>query len=352
MALKRSELAIRLFLLVAGYILGTWQEMPSLSRRMDGDEQHEQHEQQSSTTGTTMSTFMSTSKSTSKSTSTMRLGQDKPETPAAAAFVQSMKSLSRTTTTATTTTSSSSSSSNYEYSYDPTRSAFDQAAEFSYQKILDGIVDLAQTQHERKHFDLKKWRQKTRGGLEQTDRQMLGDVYHKAQSVFEFGLGESTYIANHVGVPRYAGVDSDPQWIAMARKAVATHFRFYLADIGPTGSWGFPTYGTLPKAIMDYQVAPLFLEPLPFDVYVVDGRWRVGCLLLSFLHASARGSPHNATVVYVHDCQRQEYHLADASFNVTLPPNGGLLCEYRRWPDTTDQQIMNLWLEHHEQLKR
>ena len=176
-------------------------------------------------------------------------------------------------------------------------------------------------------------------------------------SVFEFGLGESTYIADHVGVPRYAGVDSDATWVAQARYQVAKHFRFSFADIGQTRKWGSPAED-LAKNIWNYQIAPLMMEPLPFDVYLADGRWRVGCMLISFLHASARRNtlpPHQQknltdTLVLIHDCTRQGLHKADAIFQVSQPPRGLNLCEYRRLPNTTDEQIMDMWLKYYTEV--
>ena len=71
------------------------------------------------------------------------------------------------------------------------------------------------------------WKRKN-GGLSDVDRQVLGNLYFKANSVFEFGLGESTLIAAKTGVPRYSGVDSDPNWVSNTRKeAGMDHFRFY-----------------------------------------------------------------------------------------------------------------------------
>jgi hypothetical protein len=72
----------------------------------------------------------------------------------------------------------------------------------------------------------------------------------------------------------------------MARDKVSLHFRFYFADTRPTRRWEYPTEA-LAKSPLDYQAAPFIAEPSPFDVYIVDGRWRLACLLLSFLHASA-----------------------------------------------------------------
>jgi hypothetical protein len=46
-------------------------------------------------------------------------------------------------------------------------------------------------------FDLQSWEKGT-GGLRNTDRVLLSQIYSKANSIFEFVLGESTYIAAHM----------------------------------------------------------------------------------------------------------------------------------------------------------
>ena len=155
----------------------------------------------------------------------------------------------------------------------------------------------------RKKFDLTAWERGT-GGLIDKDRVLLAEIYGNASSVFEFGLGESTLIASHVGVPRYAGIDSDALWVSTSRDAVHPHFRFYLADIGITAEWGMPKDGKLSKSVLDYQLAPLIVEPHAFDVYMVDGRMRFACMMASFLHASSHGAPTSHTLVLNHDCKQ------------------------------------------------
>jgi len=122
-----------------------------------------------------------------------------------------------------------------EIRYRTSDSFFHQASRVAYQYA----IQLPNSTLPRRKFDLASWQQKTSGGLKDDDRQLLGELYYHADSVFEFGLGESTYIAAATGVPRYAGVDSDPEWVAIARKnARMDHFRFYFADIGNTKEWG------------------------------------------------------------------------------------------------------------------
>jgi hypothetical protein len=243
-------------------------------------------------------------------------------------------------------------------------SPFDKAVQRAYDLVIDQSV-VANITRISKAFNVTAWDRRTTGGLTDRDRTLLSRIYGQAESVFEYGLGESTYIADHMGVQRYAGIDSDAAWVANARTNVASHFRFYFADIGPTRAWGYPQDAKLPKSILGYQLAPLIVEPLPFDVYMVDGRWRFPCMLASFLHASSRGADPAQTTVLLHDCTdetlfqpvpgsgpqqlrvpiRKEYRWADHLLDM-VDHSGALLCVYKRKPETTDAQLLELWEQH------
>jgi hypothetical protein len=215
-----------------------------------------------------------------------------------------------------------------------------------------------------KQFNLTQWDKQTNGGLQPLDRVYLSKIYGDAESVFEYGLGESTYIADHMGVPRYAGIDSDAAWVAAAREKVSDHFRFYFADIGPTVAWGYPESKDLSKSILNYQLMPLIVEPRPFDVYMVDGRWRLPCMIVSFLHASARGADHSKTTVLIHDCFVKElwkaksipehrirtvYRSADHLLDL-VDHSGQYLCVYKRKPETTDAQLLDFWAKNYHRV--
>jgi len=146
-----------------------------------------------------------------------------------------------------------------------------------------------------------------------------------------------------VGVSRYAGIDSDSGWVDRVRSAVSTRFRFYLADIGETQGWGIPL-ANRSKAILHYQVAPLLVEYLPFELYMVDGRWRRGCFFASFLHASARG--YKNSTVHVHDCHRYDFDIGATGLFDAVRTEGNL-CAYKRKPSTTDEDILDSWNEHY-----
>ena len=211
-------------------------------------------------------------------------------------------------------------------------------------------------------FDVNDWDTRTEGGLQDLDRILLAELYGTAHSVFEYGLGESTYIANAMEVPRYAGIDSDAVWVTMAREKVSDRFRFYFADIGVTKIWGHPSDPTLAKNILHYQLMPLIVEDQPFDIYMSDGRWRIPAMMVSFLHASARGADPADTIVLLHDCfipehwdsskigmnfpqkinNRPDYHSADHLVDL-VRHSGNRLCVYQRKPATTDMDLYEFW---------
>jgi hypothetical protein len=230
-------------------------------------------------------------------------------------------------------------------------STFDIMADSVYEHMLDSLP----VSVPKKPFDATKWKDRTTGGLVNKDRTLLARIYSQADSVLEYGLGELTHIADHAGVRRYAGIDSDPVWVANTRAKVSDRFRFYLVDIGETKAWGYPK-DQLGKQMLDFQLAPLILERDAFDVYMVDGRFRFPCVLASFLHAtSSRGAPARSTTVLLHDCgatpettpeglhKRQNYHAGDDLLDI-VEHSGAALCVFKRKPSTTDKDLLDLWL--------
>ena len=208
-------------------------------------------------------------------------------------------------------------------------------------------ANVAPEELKRSNFTLDGWERGT-GGLDDADRLTIGKLYKEANSVFEFGLGESTYIASFVNVPRYAGVDSDAKWVSDARDTVAkkknTHFRFHFADIGMTKAWGTPANESLQKIKYNYQVQSLFSEMQPFDVYMVDGRYRVACACMSFLHAMKYGANMEKVRVLVHDNDAKRGYevlqqIADLEIRNTK------LWVYKLKPSVMEDDIANMYLK-------
>lgn len=180
------------------------------------------------------------------------------------------------------------------------------------------------------------------GGLDDSDRDLLLKAYIDSNSLFEFGLGESTRIAVAVGMPIYSGVDSDAVYVSESRKESPTHFKFYFADVGKTGHWGFPV-DVVPKQVMQYQLSALQSEKLPFDVYFVDGRFRVACVCAAFLHASKLG--RTDVSVLMHDYrERPEYHVVQEFADIVEHSRNKNLVLLKRKKHVTDEQIFDYWV--------
>lgn len=235
------------------------------------------------------------------------------------------------------------------------QSAFDTLAKMFYKRAIS-LESIQKNEASRKRLILKEWSNQvpTWGGLFNGDRELLSDLYYNASSIFEYGLGESTYIAAHTRVPRYAGVDSDVQWVSSARDKVvdkydASNFRFYFADIGPTLQWGKPADQSLAKIAYNYQIAPLVSELQPFGVYMIDGRYRVSCACVAFLHALKYAKVdfvRKNVKVAIHDATARENSFGRYGQLKRIAEVVGKAQElwvYRLKEDVSEEDIYQLW---------
>jgi len=131
---------------------------------------------------------------------------------------------------------------------------------------------------------------------------------------FEFGMGGSTNFACEVLLARgdqarVVAVDSSEEWVS--KVASERCFRELRArgradlsavDIGPTRTWGYPVGRAAQGRWADYPAAlPRLVAPGAADLVLVDGRFRVACVLAAFLH-----QPRAA--VLVHDFYDRRHH--------------------------------------------
>jgi hypothetical protein len=197
---------------------------------------------------------------------------------------------------------------------------------------------------EKKDYEIGVSMKRGTGGLYDTDRTLLANIYSSVDSVFEFGLGESTKIAAWVGVPRYVGVDSDADWVTNVRDEVnMNHFRFIFADIGATGNYGKPKNENLQKIPLSYQSAPLNDEMEAFDFYLIDGRYRVACACAAMLHAMSRGGDMKKIMFGIHDYFRADYHQLESVADIVKKSE--LMSVFQVKPITTEHDIYQMWEE-------
>ena len=93
---------------------------------------------------------------------------------------------------------------------------FRQAYDTSYDAVIQETscnTILVTNCFRRKRVNFETFSLKAAGGLTDVDRKFIEEIYYNADSVFEFGIGESPDIVAATNLPRYVGVDSSSEWI-------------------------------------------------------------------------------------------------------------------------------------------
>jgi hypothetical protein len=115
----------------------------------------------------------------------------------------------------------------------------------------------------------------------------------RSQCLLEYGSGGSTRLAAKIGVPRIISVESDKDFAAEVQRVIsasgsASVVDVLFADIGPTKGWGFPASLRSFRRWPNYALGAwdyLRKHNLSPDVILIDGRFRLGCFLVSLLDA-------------------------------------------------------------------
>lgn len=180
----------------------------------------------------------------------------------------------------------------------------------------------------RHYVDFTEWRDPfTGGGMTNSEQTLLRAYYTAADRIFEWGMGSSTSLAAYLQKD-VVSVDSAKVWVEQCRRKF-TNVDLRYVNIGPVADWGYPKSNTPEPTWSNYSTV---VQALPiFDVYLVDGRFRVACAVQALLH-----NPH--AKVIIHDAQRADYdvlwsvvHVMDQTGKLkvveAIPGNEG---EYRR----------------------
>ena len=180
------------------------------------------------------------------------------------------------------------------------------------------------------------------GGMTRAEKGLLATIESNSSSVFEWGMGSSTILAAAMGVKRLHSIDSVRQWVSNCAKKIANNnivpnpdsYILGWVNIGPVGAWGWPKndlyrdfWPSYPSAVQN--------EKEPFDVYFVDGRFRVACALQAFLHG------HENSLVLMHDFNRKEYHvILDVA---DMLHRKGNLAVLARKSNVKDEEILSMY---------
>lgn len=149
------------------------------------------------------------------------------------------------------------------------------------------------------------------------ERALFYSYLGNATNYLEYGSGGSTVVAMaHQNIRRVHTVESDKNWIKVlskdsnvARGLKAGLLQLVHANLGPVGSWGYPLTQLKRRDWPKYSgfYAEVGDENTAYDLVLVDGRFRVACMLKS-LRRLAEGA---SAFFIIHDYERTSYHAIE-----------------------------------------
>lgn len=144
------------------------------------------------------------------------------------------------------------------------------------------------------------------------EKEVLHSYLDSAVHYLEFGSGESTiYAAGVPTIQSITSVESSEQYIndhlkgdpAIATAVSQGRLCFHLVDIGETIAWGEPVNNAKIHLWPNYSLS-VFAQRRAFDLYLIDGRFRVACALNCLLNSS------DDCTIMIHDFwNRPEYYV-------------------------------------------
>jgi hypothetical protein len=154
--------------------------------------------------------------------------------------------------------------------------------------------------------------------MSQREKQCFNDLLSKSKFYLEFGAGGSTIMAAQSSAQFIVSVESDSAWIAKLKeegaiKTAELAGRLFLLhiDIGSVGSWGAPVDERRIKSWVDYYTQPFILYDFPFELILIDGRFRVACALATAVFAQPIAR------VAIHDYElRTKYYAIEKYFDI------------------------------------
>lgn len=155
--------------------------------------------------------------------------------------------------------------------------------------------------------------------MTEAEQKLFHRYLHNAEHYLEFGSGSSTLYASQL--PTLKSITTVESSLDYVRENLLTdpHIKtavqknrilFHLINIGETGDWGYPVDSSCRHLWPNYSLAA-FNDRQNYDLILVDGRFRVACILAAIL-----STPENS-LICVHDFwNRPAYHIVLKYLNV------------------------------------
>ena len=176
------------------------------------------------------------------------------------------------------------------------------------------------------------------------EQEMLKKYVAPAENYLEFGAGGSTYFTLMHSQAKITTVESDAGWLNKMReyriiREAEKNGRLQLrhADIGPVSLWGKPVDPSKDEKFPAYS-SKVFedIDGQKLDVVLVDGRFRVACILQTMLHASPK------TLIIVHDFWAREHYYPVLEF-LDCVDKIDSMAVFTVKPNVNRAQLTTLW---------
>lgn len=123
------------------------------------------------------------------------------------------------------------------------------------------------------------------------EKVLLKKYLKNSRKYLEFGLGGSTLFALINSNANIVSIDTNESWINFMKKYkivkqnLGQRLEINYINIGPTKGWGFPVDDAHKEKFPDFS-GKIFsmIDPSEFDVVLVDGRFRVACVLQTIIN--------------------------------------------------------------------
>lgn len=177
--------------------------------------------------------------------------------------------------------------------------------------------------------------------MTEAEQQLFLSCLKKAKQYFEFGSGGSTVWAVEQGLT-VQGIESDPTWVQALQDKLGQQCQVKVADIGPTGDWGYPinsehsdNFPRYSQAILDYQQS--------FDLVLIDGRFRVACTMATIQHISKHNT-QDSSIIFIHDFWNRLQYRSVLEFLVFIEQvdSAGV---FKVKKDIDLNKVAEVWLE-------
>lgn len=177
--------------------------------------------------------------------------------------------------------------------------------------------------------------------MTEAEQQLFLSCLKKAKQYFEFGSGGSTVWAVAQGLT-VQGIESDPIWVQALQDKLGQQCQVKVADIGPTGNWGYPLNTEHSENFPRYSQAILEHEQ-SFDLILIDGRFRVACTMAAIQHI-AKYQTQDSTFIFIHDFWNRPQYRSVLEFLVFIEQvdSAGV---FKVKKDIDLNKIAKIWLD-------